>query len=134
MDAEAAVRQFYTAMNTGDTSLLDEVLHPDWEDIPLPPGISRGRENYKPVIGWLRGVLSGFTVTHEDIVVAGNRVAVRSVSRGRHTGEMLGIPATGRQVEFRAFDFHRLEDGQIVQSWHLEDFYDLLRQLGAAPA
>jgi ketosteroid isomerase-like protein len=130
MDAEAAVRQFYQALNTGDTSLLDDVLHPDWEDIPLPPGVpSRGREIYKPTIAWLRGVLAGFEITHEDIVVSGDRVAVRSVSRGTHSGEMLGIPATGHDVEFRAFDFHRLEDGLIVQTWHLEDFFALYQQI-----
>jgi ketosteroid isomerase-like protein len=37
MDSEAAVRQFYQALSTGDASLLDEVLAEDWEDIPLPP-------------------------------------------------------------------------------------------------
>lgn len=49
-----------------------------------------------------------------------------------HRGEFLGVPATGRRVEFRAFDFHRLEGGRIARSWHLEDNFGLLDQLGVA--
>jgi predicted ester cyclase len=43
----------------------------------------------------------------------------------------MGIPATGCEVEFRAFDIHRLEAGKIAQTWHLEDYLGLLNQLGA---
>ena len=43
----------------------------------------------------------------------------------------MGIPATGRQVEFRASDVHRLENGRIVQTWHLEDYLAIFNQLGA---
>lgn len=49
--------------------------------------------------------------------------AVRSVGRGIHTGQLLGVPATGNQVEFRATDIHRLENGRIAQTWHLEDYF-----------
>ena len=133
MEAEAAVRQYYEAMNTGNTDLLDEILADDWEDIPLLPGIEPGRENYKPTIAWLRGIFPDFTVTNEDIFVSaeGDKVAVRSVTRGTHSGEMMGIPATGEEVAFRAFDIHQLENGRIVKSWHLEDNLDMVYQLGA---
>ncbi len=130
MDAEATVRRFYEAVSSGNAGLADEVLAPDWEDIPLNPGQGPGREGYKQTIAYLRGVFPDLNITIEDIVVSGDRVAVRSVARGTHSGEILGVPATGRQVEFRAFDFHRLEGGRIMQSWHLEDYFGLLNQLG----
>ena len=134
MDSEAAVRQFYQALSTGDASLLDEVLAEDWEDIPLPPGTKLGRESFKAEgLAWMRAVFPDFTVANEDIIVSadGSKVAVRSVSGGTHAGEVLGIPATGKRAEFRAFDIHHLRDGVIVRTWHLEDFFGLVRQLGA---
>jgi predicted ester cyclase len=134
MDAEAVVRQFYRAMSTGDASLLDEILAEDWEDIPLPPGTTLGRESFKTHgLGWIRTVFPDFTVTNEDVIVSadGSKVAVRSVSRGTHTGELLGIPPTGARVEFRAFDIHQLAGGVIIRTWHLEDFLGLIMQLGA---
>jgi steroid delta-isomerase-like uncharacterized protein len=132
VDAEATVLRFYEAMNTGDGSLLDEVLAPGWENTPPGPGQGAGPDGFKPVLAWLRGVFPDLTITHEDIVVSadGSRVAVRSVTCGTHSAEMLGVPATGRQVEFRAFDFHHLADGRITRSWHLEDFAGLRSQLG----
>lgn len=134
MNPEAAIRQFYRAMSTGDASLLDEILAEDWEDIPLPPGVTLGRESFKAQgLGWIRTVFPDFTVINEDVIVSadGSKVAVRSVSGGTHAGEMLGIAPTGKRVEFRAFDIHQLKDGVIVRTWHLEDFLGLVMQLGA---
>lgn len=133
-DAEATVRRFYEAMSSGETGAADELLAPDWEDIPLAPGVSRGPEGYRQTVAYLRGAFPDLDVTIEDVVVSGDRVAVRSVVRGTHDGEILGVPATGRRVEFSAFDFHRLEGGRIAQSWHLEDNFGLLDQLGATLA
>ena len=118
-------------LNTGDTSMLAEVLAPDWEDIPLSPGRGPGREGYRSVIAWLLNVFPDLTIAQDDIVVQGDRVAVRSSARGTQRAEILGVAPTGRQIEFETFDFHRLEKGQIAQSWHLEDLFGLLRQLGA---
>lgn len=136
--AEAVVRRFYEAMSTGVLHLADEVLTPDWEDIPLLPGVGTGPQGYKDTIGFLRGVFPDLTMTVEDVVVDGDaqrgKVAVRSTARGTHRGEILGVEATGRQVEFSAFDVHHLREGRIERSWHLEDYTALLRQLATEPA
>ncbi|MFD0853482.1 ester cyclase, partial [Actinomadura adrarensis] len=126
---EATVRRFYGGLTTGDTSIADEVLAPDWEDIPLMPGMAAGREGYKQTVSFVRGAFPDLDVTIQDVVASGDRVAVRSVVRGTHKADFLGVAATGRQVEFAAFDFHRLEGGRIAQSWHLEDFFGLVNQL-----
>lgn len=134
MESEAAVRQFYQAMSTGDADLLDEILADDWEDIPLPPGVELGRESFKTQgLAWMRTIFPDLVVTNEDVIVSadGSKVAVRSVGRGTQSGAALGIPATGKRAEFRAFDIHHLKDGVIVKTWHLEDFFGLVSQLGA---
>ncbi|MEU8718639.1 ester cyclase [Streptomyces sp. NPDC048663] len=137
VNAENIIRRFYEALNTGDAAVVEEVasdlLAPGWQNNPLPPGGTPGRESFAPTVGWLRSVFPDLIIGHEDIVASadGTKVAVRSVSRGTHKGEILGVPTTGRTVQYRAFDFHHLKDGRIVQSWHLEDFFALLSQLGA---
>ena len=137
-DAEAVVRNFYEAMSTGALHLADEVLRPDWEDIPLMPGVGTGPQGYKDTIGFLRSAFPDLTMTVEDLVVDGDaergKVAVRSTARGTHRGAILGVEATGRQVGFAAFDVHHLREGRIERSWHLEDYTALLQQLGTEPA
>jgi|SRR5579875_3291220 predicted ester cyclase len=128
-EAEATVRRFYEALSTGDTALADQALAADWEAIPaLRTGPGAG--GWKASIAHLRGVFTGLTVTIEDVVACGDLVAVRSVSRGVHAGELLGVPGTGRQIAFRAADFHRLAGGRIVRTWHLEDYFGIATQLG----
>jgi steroid delta-isomerase-like uncharacterized protein len=128
-EAGATVQRFYEALNTGDTALVDQALASGWEAVPaLRTG--PGSAGWKASITHLRGVLSDLTVSIEDVVASGDRVAVRSISRGFHSGELLGVPATGRELEFRACDVHRLGDGRIVQTWHLEDYFGIATQLG----
>jgi predicted ester cyclase len=130
-ETEATVRKFYDALTTGDTTGVDEALAADWEAIPAMR-TGGGPDGWKKSIAHLRGVFTGLATTIEEVIVSGDGklAAVRSVTRGVHTGELLGVPGTGREVEFRASDFHRLENGLIVQTWHLEDYFGLATQLG----
>lgn len=128
-EAETIVRRMYEPLATGDTTSVDQALTPDWEAVP-PLQAGPGAAGWKATVVHLRAVFTDLTVSIEDVVVAGDLVAVRSVSRGTHTGELLGVPGTGRPVEIRAADFHRLAGGRIVQTWHLEDYFGVATQLG----
>lgn len=126
---EATVRSFYQALNTGSTALVDQALAPGWEAIPaLRTG--PGAEGWKASVAHLREVFTDLSVTIEDVIVSGDRAAVRSVNRGIHTGELLGVPGVGKPIEFWATDVHRLENGRIVQTWHLEDYFGIATQIG----
>jgi predicted ester cyclase len=57
---------------------------------------------------------------------------VRSTIRATHEGELFGIPGTGMPIQFMAIDIHRLQGGQIVETWHIEDFLSVLFQIGAS--
>ena len=47
-----------------------------------------------------------------------------------HSGEFMGIPATGKKVDIRYMDFWKVEDGKIVDNWVMVDFPFVLSQLG----
>ena len=53
--------------------------------------------------------------------------------RGTHTGELMGIPPRGREIEILVMDVVRVADGRIVEHWGLVDRLGLLHQLGAIP-
>ena len=130
-DIEAIVRSFYEPFNTGDTSVYDTILAEDWVDTPLGPGQQPGRAGFPPVIAMFRAIFPDLQVTPEDVIVSGNKAAVRSTIRATHEGELFGIPGTGRQIEFMAIDIHEVANGQIVHTWHVEDFLSVLFQIGA---
>lgn len=66
----------------------------------------------------------------EDIVAKDDRVWAVWTLRGRHTGELFGIPATGRTIEIVEMGIWRIEDGLVIESWFFADEFQLLRQLG----
>jgi steroid delta-isomerase-like uncharacterized protein len=130
-DVESIVRSFYEPFNTGDTAVYDTILAEDWVDTPTGPGQQPGRAGFPPVIEMFRTIFPDLQVMPEDVIVSGNKAAVRSTIRGTHEGELFGIPGTGQPVEFMAIDIHELENGQIVHTWHVEDFLSVLFQIGA---
>ena len=128
-DNENAVRRFYQALTTGDLALVDEALAAGWETFPaLRTG--SGPEGWKGTIAHLRGAFGDLTTEIEDVVESGDRIAVRAVTRAKHTGELLGVEGTGGEVEFRSADFHQVAGGRIVRTWHLEDYFGIARQIG----
>lgn len=50
-----------------------------------------------------------------------------------HSGEFMGIAATGKRVEIRYMDFWKVVDGKIVDNWVMVDFPYVMQQLGVDP-
>ena len=50
--------------------------------------------------------------------------------RGRHTGELMGIPPTGREVEVPMLGSYEIANGQIQRARLYYDMATLMRQLG----
>jgi predicted ester cyclase len=58
-------------------------------------------------------------------------VALRQVVKARHTGTLLGMPATGKSIQWDAVDIYRVNDaGKITEQWAFEDFAAILSQAG----
>lgn len=128
-----AVETFYRAFSDKNPDLVDEVLAPAWDDIPLAPGQGPGPEGIKSII---RSVIHAFPdveVTVHDMVQEPGRTAVRAQISGTHQGELFRIAPTGKKVSFRLHEFHSLDGGRITTTWHLEDWFGLFLQLNQFP-
>ena len=71
--------------------------------------------------------------TVEDLIAAGDRVWAVWTMRGTHTGQLFGIPATGKPIEILEAGIWRLKDGLVAEAWFFGDELALLRQLGVVP-
>ena len=128
MTNEELVRRRVDAINAGDLEALGEVLAPD---VVTHYGSGEAVHGLEALGGLLAGfsAFSDLVVTIDDLAVDGDRVGARYTSRGRQNGEFLGIPNTGRSVEFGGAGIHRIEDGKIVEVWTVDDWAALTRQL-----
>jgi predicted ester cyclase len=77
--------------------------------------------------------LPDLSATMEDVVTSGDRVVGRFVYRGTHTGELMGIPATGKPVEIRSIDIWRVEDDMFAEHWDELNLMEMFQQMGVLP-
>jgi predicted ester cyclase len=130
----AAVETFYRAFSDNDPALVDRVLTPDWDDIPLAPGQAPGPEGIKGIIASFAQAFADVRITVNDMVQEPGKAAVRAEISGTHRGELFGIAPTGKHVRFRLHEFHALDGKRITTTWHMEDWFGLFQQLGQFPA
>ena len=50
-----------------------------------------------------------------------------------HSGDLMGIPVTGKNVSFNGMSVGRIEDGKVVEEWTLMDMFSLMQQLRVIP-
>jgi steroid delta-isomerase-like uncharacterized protein len=60
----------------------------------------------------------------------GDLVRTHVTYHGTHKGELMGIPATGRQATVPVLITDRIAGGKIAESWSEWDPDDMMRQLG----
>ena len=66
------------------------------------------------------------------MIASHDLVALRLVVTATQTGDLLGIPASGRDVRWDAVDIYRVnDDGKISEQWAFEDLAAIGSQLGA---
>ena len=76
----------------------------------------------------------GIHHTIEDVFATDDRVAVRFILNGRHTGSFFGIPASGKEVTIVANVLMHATEGKVSALFGIFDEAGLLRQIGAPPA
>ncbi|HEX5040772.1 MAG TPA: ester cyclase [Candidatus Limnocylindria bacterium] len=130
---KAVVRRFIEEVFLkGDFSAVDELLTDDFTPHtwgPTPPG----RAGLKDAIQRVSRGISDPKMVIEDVIAEGDRVAVRLTSSATHTGDFMGMPASGKRYEIGEIHIFRLRDGRVCEHWHQADFVGMMKQLGAEP-
>jgi predicted ester cyclase len=89
------------------------------------------------VAGLFAGVVAAFPDAHitiDDIFGQGDQVVVRVVVSGTQQGPILGIPASGRHVQWDGVDVYRLSHGKISNIWAGDDWTAILNDTGTYKA
>ena len=134
-DNKAIIRAYVeTVWNHKQLDRAEEVVASDFLDRAPLPGQAPGLEGAKRKWGMFLTAVPDLRVTIEDLVAEGDKVAVRRSYAGTHQGELLGIPATGKQVRIGSISVFRLAEGKIAEHWEQWDRLALLQQLGVIPA
>jgi steroid delta-isomerase-like uncharacterized protein len=130
-ESKVLVRRFIDEVFVkGNADAVDKLVTSDFTPHSwgrMPSGI----EPLKEAIKRVHAGLSSVSMKIEDVIAEEDKVAVRLTARARHTGEFMGLPATGRDYTISETHIFHLRDGRISAHWRDADMLGLMRQLSA---
>ena len=124
------VRQYQEIYNANQLDRLTEVLSEDLLTPNIMPGIPAGLEGAKIAHLIMLAGFPDYETIIEDMIAEQDKVAARIKMTGTHTGEFMGIAATGKRITFTGMYMVRIANRKIVEHWGEEDSVSLLQQLG----
>ena len=126
-------QQFGEAVNSGNLSALRDIVAPGAVDHDPAPDQGTGPEGFIKFFTMLRSAFPDLKIVVEHMVADEENVAFAYTVTGTHSGDFLGVPATGRQIKARGMQITRFENGKQVERWGSSDELGILQQIGAAP-
>jgi hypothetical protein len=117
IDLKALEHLFFDEWNKGKAALLAVIDKTCANNMVFHSGVgkeTRGVNELKQYMSALCDAIPDSHITIEDMVVEGNKVAVRYTLTGTHKGEFMGIPATNKKV---IYGFLRSTTLLVPRSW-----------------
>lgn len=118
---KAALHRFREALDAGDLEgaiavfAPNALVHVSGASDPLTV------DGFKQFGRVFLSAFSGGRSTIEDVIAEGDKVVSRITYRGTHTGDLMGIPPTGKSVTVPEIIVDQFTDGRIVESWRMFD-------------
>jgi predicted ester cyclase len=126
-------RMFDEIINNGKLEVADELMTEDFVDHG-PMGDIRGREAFKELVARWRDAVPDVHCEVEHVFADGDHVGWIVRTTGTHTGDGLGVPATGRSFETVSANVGILRDGRAAEHWSEQGMLPMLMQIGVFPA
>jgi steroid delta-isomerase-like uncharacterized protein len=132
-NVELMRRWFKEVWNEGKTQTIYDLLAPDATGTgQLEDGSQlHGPAEFVPLVERIRGAFPDIKMEVKDAFGAEDRVVLRWLATMTHTGDDLGIPASGKRVQMTGITIVRIAEKKIVEGWDNWDQLGMLKQIGA---
>jgi steroid delta-isomerase-like uncharacterized protein len=121
-------RMFDELVNQGRLELVDELFDPGFTSQTSQETLDR--DGFREFVRAWREAFPDVHCQVGDLVAEGDRVAWSVRATGTHRGDFMGIPATGRRVDFESLNIAEFRDGRGYRHKVIMDLPTLLAQLG----
>jgi steroid delta-isomerase-like uncharacterized protein len=135
------VRRAIEAFNTGDISMVDEFISPEY----INRESQRAKDSYRSqlkgpqeFIDTIKNLRTAFPDLHYEeleILSQDNKVVLLANVTGTHTGQFFFVPATGNRISYEAVHIHTIDNGgKIIEHKAIRDDLKFMMQLGLVKA
>ena len=121
-------------LNDKNVNAVDELMAANYIDHNPAPGVPSGTEGMKQLMSMFFSAFPDLHATIDVLVAEGDLVVGRMTNTGTHTGDFMGIPATGKKISFTETHIVRIADGKAVEHWGNQDDMGMMQPLGVIPA
>lgn len=129
---ERRAHQWHLEMvQEGRIDLADQVLTPDVV-IHVVGQDFHGIDQAKQVAQAFKSAFPDVSITHHEVLVEGDRGAIRWAAAGTHGGDYFGVPASGNRVSFSGIDWFHFQDGKLSEIWIDYDNARVTQQMAVA--
>jgi steroid delta-isomerase-like uncharacterized protein len=126
-------RVWEEAFGKGNLEVIDELFAPSYS-FKSPLGIDiKGAEGFKQNLAMMRSAFPDMNISIDDMLAVDEKVVTRFTMKGTFTGEMMGIPPTGKDISVSGIVITRWENGKEVEAWESIDTLSFYQQLGITP-
>lgn len=127
---EAFVKKVVGVYNGHKVDAFDEILADDC--VLVRNGVeASGKQAIKDVLAKLYKAFPDIEYEIDDVIVSGDKLALRWRGHGTHKGDYFGIPATNREASYDGITLYELAGDKIARIWVSTNIFGLLRDLGA---
>jgi steroid delta-isomerase-like uncharacterized protein len=127
---EAILQHIFKELNKGNIDIVDELFADDFVDRYPVPGETPDREGFKQFLSGLHKSFPDWRWNLEDIFSEGDKVAYRFTMKGTDKGGYIGLPPTGKKINFAGIGILRFANSKVAERWTIGDSMTLLHQLG----
>jgi steroid delta-isomerase-like uncharacterized protein len=133
-DNKAVLRDMYAAWATGDVdATIERFVAEDFVEHEAIPGMDNTREAPRQIFKMMQAAFPDLGISVHDMIAEGDKVVARITFTGTHSGEFLGVPASGNRVAMDGIDIMEFRDGKAVAHWGVTDMAGMMAQMGAGP-
>ena len=126
---EAFVKKVVDIYNSRKVDGFDEILTDDCVLVRNGNEAS-GKKAIKEVLAKLYRAFPDIEYTIDDVLVAGDKLALRWHGHGTHKGDYFGVAPTNREATYDGITLYELRGDKIAAIWVSTNVLGLLRDLG----
>ncbi len=122
-------REIEELWNKGNLTVLNEIIALDYVRHEATEDI-KGLEDFGEFVTGFRTAFPDAYFNIKDMIVEGDKVAMRYIFSGIHKGDYMDIVSTGEQITATGISISYIAGGKIKETWNYIDKLSILVQLG----
>jgi steroid delta-isomerase-like uncharacterized protein len=132
-DYKTLVREMFGAIGSGQDvdAAIDRYMAEDFVEHEEIPGMGHTRDTPRQLFKMMNAAFTDLHVDIHDVLQDGDKAVARVSFVGTHTGEFMGVPASGNPVNIDAIVIVQFRGDQCVAHWGTMDMAGAMAQMGA---